>query len=312
MAFYLVCAPRKLLPGPLVLGLAVWVSLLVSVAVLGNEAVSEDSQSAPVKESSLVSSARDTHVMVVGFMGGFVHHDDPHHPEVRLIRDLHEEYPTGAYFGLFENHDVDGAYRSIVRERNAGQGNGVSEIRAPDTQIILFGHSWGASAVVRLARRLDRAGIPVALTIQVDSVAKPFSNDSVIPPNVSEAVNFYQSHGLIRGRSRITAADGDRTRILGNFRREYRSEPPACRNFSWYSRLFTKGHISIECDPNLWTEIRALLEHYLPAETLAPTQLRSPKAVTPSPDAKTGEVGHREDLQSKPIGRNRGDGHCCN
>jgi hypothetical protein len=100
MAFYLVRAPRKLLPGPLVLGLAVWVSLLVSVAGLGNEAVSEDSHSAPVKESSLVSSAKDTHVMVVGFMGGFVHRDDPHHPEVRLIRDLHEEYPTGAYFGL--------------------------------------------------------------------------------------------------------------------------------------------------------------------------------------------------------------------
>lgn len=94
MAFYLVCAPRKLLPGPLVLSLAVWVSLLVSVAGLGNEAVSEDSQSAPVKESSLVSSAKDTHVMIVGFMGGFVHRDDPHHPEVRLIRDLHEEYPT--------------------------------------------------------------------------------------------------------------------------------------------------------------------------------------------------------------------------
>lgn len=85
----------------MVLGLAVWVSLLVSVAGLGNEAVSEDSQSAPVKESSLVASAKDNHVIVVGFMGGFVHRDDPHRPEVRLIRDLHEEYPHGCVFCSF-------------------------------------------------------------------------------------------------------------------------------------------------------------------------------------------------------------------
>jgi len=70
---------------------------------------------------------------------------------------------------------------------NFRDGHSVSENKARHARILLFGHSWGASAVVRLARKLDRAGIPVALTIQVDSVAKPFSNDVIIPSNVSES-----------------------------------------------------------------------------------------------------------------------------
>jgi hypothetical protein len=95
-------------------------------------------------------------------------------------------------------------------------------------------------------------------------VAKPFSHDGVIPPNVAEAVNFYQTHGFIHGRSTITAADPTHTRILGNFRREYTTEPAPCRNFPWYSRLFTRGHIEIECDPRLWLEVEALLRRHLP------------------------------------------------
>jgi hypothetical protein len=85
MAFYLPRTPRMLLSAPFVLSLWVWVSPLVSVAALGIEAVGEDSQPAAVKQSPMVSSSKDTHVIVVGFMGGFVHRDDPHHPEVRLI-----------------------------------------------------------------------------------------------------------------------------------------------------------------------------------------------------------------------------------
>jgi hypothetical protein len=131
--------------------------------------------------------------------------------------------------------------------------------------------------VVRLARKLDRAGIPVELTIQADRVAKPFSNDAVIPANVSKAVNFYQTHGLVRGRSKVVPSDSEHTRIIGNFRREYGTEPAARRTFSWYSRVFTKSHIEIECDPHLWLKIRALIERYLPKETVAPSHYNPPE-----------------------------------
>jgi hypothetical protein len=54
-------------------------------------------------------------------------------------------------------------------------------------RIAIYGHSWGASETVTLARELERDGIPVVLTIQVDSVPKPGQNDIWIPGNVSQA-----------------------------------------------------------------------------------------------------------------------------
>ena len=94
-----------------------------------------------------------------------------------------------------------------------------------------------------LARDLRRAGVPVLLTVQVDSVAKLWQNDSVIPDNVSEAVNFYQPHGFVHGRAQIMAADPARTDILGNYRIDYRKEPVQCPQASWFDRVFTPDHM---------------------------------------------------------------------
>ncbi len=55
------------------------------------------------------------------------------------------------------------------------------------------------------------------LTIQVDSIAKYHENDTVIPANVEEAVNFYQPHGWLHGQSQIRAADPERTEDPGKF-----------------------------------------------------------------------------------------------
>jgi hypothetical protein len=294
--FHLRQTRRMLLWGPGRVRLAACVAMLATVTGFGIEAVAQNSAGETIKSSGLRSSPQHNDVIVVGFLGGFVHRDDPYHPEVRLIQELREEYPTGAHFGLFENRNLDEAYRFIMGASSPGNSSARSSDSARLTRILLFGHSWGASAVVRLARKLDRAGIPVALTIQVDSVTKPFTNDSLIPPNVAAAANFFQTHGLIHGRSSITAADPEHTRIVGNFEREYQTEPRACRNFSWYSRLLAKSHIEIECDPNLWTEIKALLEHYLSSEMPA-SRL----------DARFGELGPMDGLlpRNNLEGRNR-------
>jgi hypothetical protein len=103
------------------------------------------------------------------------------------------------------------------------------------------------------------------LTVQLDSVAKPFSNDAVIPSNVVQAANFYQTHGWIHGRSKITAADPSRTTILGNFRWDYKKEPLECREFPWRARFFSKGHVEIECDPQVWSQVQTLIRGRLPA-----------------------------------------------
>jgi hypothetical protein len=52
--------------------------------------------------------------------------------------------------------------------------------------IILVGHSFGADAAVRMARKLDEADIPVALLLTMDPTTK-----SAVPKNVRRAVNLY-------------------------------------------------------------------------------------------------------------------------
>jgi hypothetical protein len=213
---------------------------------------------------------------VVGFLGGFVRHDEPHHPEVQLIQELRREYPKDVYFGLFENRKVGAAYNTILKLLGTKERNELSGDKKRQARIVLFGHSWGASAVVSLSRKLDRAGIPVMLTIQIDSVAKPFQNDWLIPANVLEGVNFYQTHGLIHGRQKIVPADPAHTTILGNFLRDYKEDPAGCRGFSWRGHFLSKGHIQIECDPKIWLEVRALLDRRLPSPAHAQTDANEP------------------------------------
>lgn len=216
--------------------------------------------------SSVVSTPSQSYtpVIVIGFLGGFVPHDEPHHPEVRLIEDLRHENPNHIYFGLFENRKVGEAYKTILRLLSAQKGGTLPDDERRQARIMLFGHSWGASAVVALSRKLEQAGLPVTLTIQIDSVAKPFQNDWLIPANVSQALNVYQTHGLIHGRRRIVPADSKRTTILGNFLWEYKGESEACRGFSWRGRLLSKGHTQIECDPKIWSQVRELILGRLP------------------------------------------------
>ena len=132
-----------------------------------------------------------------------------------------------------------------------------------------------------LARELQRVGVPVLLTVQVDSVAKVWQNDSVIPANVAEAVNFYQPHGILHGRQQITAADPDRTAILGNYLVDYRKNPVECPGAPWAERFLIPDHMQSECDPHLWSQV----------ETIVRQQLLSADAV-PDPSSTASAAVH--------------------
>ena len=97
------------------------------------------------------------------------------------------------------------------------------------------------------------------MTIQVDSISKNQEEDFIIPANVVQAINFYQTEGLLHGRSAIRAADPSRTRI-GKFRLQYKKEPSECRAYPWYNRLLFKGHTWIRCDPRVWSEVQAPIQ----------------------------------------------------
>jgi len=201
--------------------------------------------------------------IVAGFVGGFVSHDDLHHAPVQLAQRLQRSEPKDVYVQVFENRRRKTAYETILRLLDRNHDGILSDAEKNQARIILFGHSWGAAAVVLLARDLKRAGIPVLLTVQVDSVAKLWQKDRIIPANVAEAVNFYQSHGIVHGRSEITAADPSKTQILGNYRFDYKKEPVRCEELSWSDRFFTPGHAQSECDPHLWSQVETLVRQRL-------------------------------------------------
>src|SRR3984957_4392567 len=210
-----------------------------------------------------------TPAIVIGFLGGFVRRDDPPHGPVQLAQRIQRTVPKTTHVEVFENRHRAQARAAILRLLDTNHDGILSEEEKSRARIVLYGHSWGAQAAVLLARELRRDHIPVLLTVQVDSVAKPWHNDSVIPDNVAEAANFYQPHGLLHGRAKINAADESKTEILGNYRTDYRKTPVPCPEASWAGRFFTPGHTQSECDPRVWSRIEALVRERLATQDVA-------------------------------------------
>lgn len=202
--------------------------------------------------------------IVIGFVGGFVGHDNLVHSPVQLAARLREDYPTGVYVEAFENRRREDAHQKILQILDTNHDGSLSAEEKRCARIVIYGMSWGASESVTLARELEKDGVPVVLTIQVDSVSKNHEDDALIPANVAEAANFYQLDGLLHGRPEIHAADAARTRIIGNFRFEYGANPISCDKYPWYDRVFAKSHTEIECDARVWSQVESLIRSKLP------------------------------------------------
>jgi hypothetical protein len=209
--------------------------------------------------------------IVIGFLGGLVRRDDAVHSTVILAHNLQKDYAAAVHVETFENRRLDDAHSLILHLLGPDHEGQPTEAEKRAARIILYGHSWGASAVVALARNLQRDGIPVLLTVQVDSISRSGQNDAVIPENVARAVNYYQDAGVLHGRPAIRAADATRTQILGNFRMDYSRKPISCPNYPWYDRIFMRSHIEIECDPAVWQHIEELIRLQLPSSLAGQT-----------------------------------------
>ncbi len=222
--------------------------------------------------------------IVIGFVGGFVGHDNPHHGPVQLAQRIRRQVPKDTYVRVFENRRRKQAYEAVLRLLDTDHDGTMSAEEKARAHIILFGHSWGAAAAVLLARELRREGIPVSLTVQVDSIAKAWQNDALIPDNVAAAVNFYQPHGILHGRTRIAAADPAKTEILGNYRTDYKREPVQCPEATWFSRVFTSGHMQSECDPRVWSQIEGMVRQRLAAPETLPSTASAGSVAAPPQD----------------------------
>lgn len=53
--------------------------------------------------------------IVIGFVGGFVSHDNPHHGPVQLAQRIRQTVPKGTYVRVFENRRRKRAYDDVLR-----------------------------------------------------------------------------------------------------------------------------------------------------------------------------------------------------
>jgi hypothetical protein len=244
--------------------------------------------SAPASPQTTNRPSESPSCIVIGFVGGFVHRDNRVHSTVQLADHLRKDFPDGVAVEVFENHRGKEAYQRVLDLLDTDRDGKLSGAEKQSARIIIYGHSWGASEAVNLARLLEKEGIPVLLTVQVDSISKSGQNDTLIPANVAQAANFYQPNGLLHGAAEIRSADPARTRIIGNFRSDYSSNPLRCEQYPWFSRTFMKQHIQIECDPAVWNQVESLIR----ANLLSPTENASARSFTPA-DSSTGNSAPR-------------------
>lgn len=196
-------------------------------------------------------------MVVVGFLGAWERWDDERRSVRKLALRLREPALPGLYVETAGNHDRKRVRRILLASLDRDGDGRLNPEEAKSVAFVFYGQSFGGAAAVYLARDLERHGVPVRLTVQVDSVGR---RDHLIPANVARALNLYQRDpGPIRGEPAIRAADPSRTEILGNlpftylFRRVDMSEYPAI------ARRIGLSHWKMDNDPAVWAIVEAAI-----------------------------------------------------
>ncbi|MCI0388783.1 MAG: hypothetical protein MOB07_08470 [Acidobacteria bacterium] len=196
-------------------------------------------------------------VLILGFLGGREPWDNPRRNVRRLALKLRAQYSNNVRVETVENKKRHLALELIRRAFDRNRDGQLDSQERSGVRLILYGQSFGGAAVVKLARQLDRMGIPVQLTVQVDSVGL---GDRFIPANVARAANLFQRNGLlIRGEPEIRAQDPSRTTIIGNFEFDYRNKKIDVSEESWWKKLFRAAHTKMDFDPAVWAQVEELI-----------------------------------------------------
>ena len=196
---------------------------------------------------------------MIGFLGGRDAWNDSSKGVRQLALELRAE---GLLAETFENRR-----RSVALEvvRDALNRNGAIDVQetrpVQNVRLVVYGQSFGGAAVVKFARELNELGVPIELTVQIDSVGR---DDALIPANVRSAANLYQTDGwFLDGEHPIRAEDPEATRILGNWRFDY-SEPPGSEisldGVPWWKLAFRIPHARMDRDPEVWVRVEELIQ----------------------------------------------------
>lgn len=210
-----------------------------------------------LKDLAVPTPLPDHSTLVLGFTGGLDRWDDPDRGVRKVALELRRLALPHLYAETVAHHRHREARKLILAALDANHNRKIDPAERDRVKIILYGQSMGGGEVVRMARTLKKMGVPVELTIQVDSVSL---RDGFIPANVRRAANFYQREWLtIRGQDYIQAEDSRQTKILGNFRFRYPVWIPFPAPELSLRRVFGGGHARMEADPLLWAQIKGLI-----------------------------------------------------
>lgn len=186
--------------------------------------------------------------LIVGFMGGRDRRDNRRVGVGRLAEKLRGVNRPDLAVAVFENRRRGEALQFVEKAIEGGRDSAC---------VILYGQSFGGAAVVKFARQLHQRGIPVRLTVQVDSVGL---GDALIPPNVRRAANLYQSDGwFIRGEPVIRAEGPAKTEVIGNFRFSYKDRRVDVSGLPWYKKIFRVAHSKMDRDREVWSTVERLI-----------------------------------------------------
>lgn len=200
---------------------------------------------------------KENEILILGFMGGREPWNNDDRSVRKLALRLRSMNDAEIHVETVENRKRGLAIELINNVFDRDRNGKLDEQERASIRLIVYGQSFGGAAVVKLARQLKKMGVPIALTIQVDSVGR---GDKMIPSNVTRAANLFQRNGwFIRGEPTIQAEDPTRTTIIGNFEYDYRHKQIDVSRVPFMKKAFRVAHTRMEYDPGVWMKVEELI-----------------------------------------------------
>lgn len=169
-------------------------------------------KSSSAKTSAAIQRDKTCRIIYLGFVGALEPAHNKRSGVVQIATSLQgDEFPDVCAKSFSPYVWGEGLewllshFPSHAGELRAGESS-----RAP--KVVLVGHSMGGWAMMSVARKLSSRGIPVELTIQIDSVG---FTDTTVPQNVKCAAIFHARDVLTPlTTKRLRVEDSSRTRLL--------------------------------------------------------------------------------------------------
>lgn len=195
--------------------------------------------------------------LVVGFEGGVEHWNDARRPVRRLALDLRARALPNVFVETAEHRKRKRVLELVRRALDRNRDGVLDAGERASACVVLYGHSLGGMAVLKLSRELQTLGLPVRLAIEVDSIGK---GRRVVPANVARVANFYQRSGpLLRGHSDLALEDPEATRVLANEKLDYSERAVDLSRVNPLERAAGGTHTKMEFDPELWSRVEGLV-----------------------------------------------------